>query len=45
MLKNSLNLQFFTPCSLQTVIEENMEYKKIKGFGSRVKNPARRNIQ
>ena len=39
MLKNSLNLQFFTPCSLQAVIEEDLEDKKIKGFGSRVKNP------
>ena len=45
MLKNSLNLQVFTPCSLQAVIEENLEDKKIKGFGSRVKNPARRDIQ
>jgi len=39
MLKNSLNLRVFTPCSLQAVIEENLEDKKIKGFGSRVKNP------
>jgi len=45
MLKNSLNLQVSTPCSLQAVIEENLEDKKIKGFGSRVKNPARRDIQ
>jgi hypothetical protein len=50
MSKNSLNLQrmavrVFTPCSLQAVIEENLEDKKIRGFCSRVKHPARRDIQ
>lgn len=44
MLKNSLNLRVFTPCSLQAVIEENLEDKKIKGFGSRVKNPLYINV-